>query len=78
MESGERLTIMQVAALLDVEPRTVRRLIAARRFPPGWSQGRAKYWWAKDVESYLWLASRGAFGADLPAEKGRKRDTEAP
>jgi predicted DNA-binding transcriptional regulator AlpA len=71
MESGKRLTLAEVAVLLDVDAKTVKRLIAAHRFPPGWRHGRSRFWWEKDVESYLWLASQNTFGP-LPPEPKRK------
>lgn len=69
MESGKRLTLAEVAVLLGVDEKTVRRRIAAHRFPPGWFEGRTPYWWEKDIEAYLWLASRGTFDGPVPSEE---------
>lgn len=56
---GPIMTIKQVADRLGVSERLVRRMIERGQFPRPMPVGGAERWCQLDVDSVLWLASRG-------------------
>lgn len=55
------LTIAQVAHQLDVEVRTVRRIVSEGRFfPPIYPFGpRSPRWHQRDIDTWVWVTTRG-------------------
>lgn len=48
-----RLNAPELALVLDVSPRTIRRMVERLEIPPGISLGGKKVWFAGKVRDYL-------------------------
>lgn len=69
------LTLAQVADRLQLDPKTVQRLIRAKKFPQGAKFGRARRWDLRDVSAYAWLAMR--IGTGEPEDKDDENEPPA-
>ncbi len=58
-DTAPTLTLGKVASSLDVHPRLLRRLVERFQFPPPVWIGGKERWCQRDVDSYLWLVTRG-------------------
>ncbi len=71
-DTAPLLTLREVARALTVSERAVQRLIVQCCFPRAIGLGGGLRWCQRDVDSYLWLVTRGMFSSpgesptDLP------------
>ncbi len=61
-DTSPGLTAKEVAKLLRIHPKTLRRLIVRKLFPEGVKIGSSPRWYVRDCQAYTWLRTRGLLG----------------